>query len=224
MPVGKRRKSVVNVNRREIYRYLGCGSKLPDAATQELVEDVLKELEARVTPRFIAREYALQLDGDEIDFTCFKTTSRSLAKNLRGCEKVLLFAATLGEAPDFLCRRYARTAVSREVAVQASAAAMIEAYCNELNAVWKQEYAEKGFYLRPRFSPGYGDFPLSLQPLFLETLRAGRTIGITLTDSLLMMPTKSVTAVIGIGREKTDCEPEGCEVCENSANCPYRRS
>ena len=66
--------------------------------------------------------------------------------------------------------------------MQAAAAAMVEAYCNELNAMWKKEYLEKGLYLRPRFSPGYGDFPLSAQKQILDGLEAGKRIGITLTD------------------------------------------
>ena len=84
--------------------------------------------------------------------------------------------------------------------MQAAAAAMVEAYCNELNAGWKKEYLENGLYLRPRFSPGYGDFPLSAQKQILDGLEAGKRIGITLTEGYLMMPSKSVTAVIGVSR------------------------
>ena len=87
---------------------------------------------------------------------------------------------------------------------------------------FKAEAAEEGLYLRPRFSPGYGDLPLSCQPDFCRVLEAEKTVGITLTESFLMMPSKSVTAVIGVSKIAAGCVKEGCEVCSNK-NCLYRR-
>ena len=106
-------------------------------------------------------------------------------------------AGTVGSEVDRLLARYGKLSVAKAVVMQAAAAAMVEAYCNELNAMWKKEYLEKGLYLRPRFSPGYGDFPLSAQKQILDGLEAGKRIGITLTEGFLMLPSKSVTAVIG---------------------------
>ena len=107
--------------------------------------------------------------------------------------------------------------------MQAAAAAMVEAYCNELNVGWKKEYLGRGLYLRPRFSPGYGDFPLSVQKGILDGLEAGKRIGITLTEGFLMMPSKSVTAVIGVSKTPSSCTVEGCEACEKK-NCAFRRN
>lgn len=213
----------MNVNHREIYRYLGLGSKEPDERTSGLVESCLAELENAISPRFFSRVYPLQILPDgTIDFSCFTVTSRSLAKNLDGCEQIILFAATLGMGVDHLLRRYSRIEMSRAVVMQAASAALIEAYCNEENAKLKEQAGQKGFYLRPRFSPGYGDFSLSCQKELLGVLEAEKTVGITLTDSLLMMPSKSVSAVIGMGREYVNCEEEGCEAC-GSKSCPFRR-
>ena len=112
--------------------------------------------------------------------------------------------------------------MSRAVVLQAASAAMIEAYCNEVNAQLKKEAEGRGSYLRPRFSPGYGDFSLEYQKEICRTLSAEKTVGITLTDSLLMLPSKSVTAVIGAGKTPCGCEPEGCENC-GKTDCLYRR-
>lgn len=86
----------------------------------------------------------------------------------------------------------------------------------------EKEYLEKGLYLRPRFSPGYGDFPLSAQKEILDGLEAGKRIGITLTEGYLMMPSKSVTAVIGVSRTPAACTIEGCEAC-GKKDCAFRR-
>lgn len=215
---------MAEVNRREIYRYLGIkGQQEPDQQTKDLVEDCLGELERSVNCRSFYRRYPLTLLPDsELDFTCFKVKSRALSRNLKDCQEVILFAATLGAGVDLLLRRYSRLSMSRAVVLQACAAARIESYCNEINDKLKAEAAEEGLYLRPRFSPGYGDLPLSCQPDFCRVLEAEKTVGITLTESFLMMPSKSVTAVIGVSKIASGCVKEGCEVCSNK-NCLYRR-
>ena len=100
---------------------------------------------------------------------------------------------------------------------------MAEAWCDEVNERIKQEAADKGLYTRPRFSPGYGDFPLDNQRDIFQALQVEKRVGIALTESLLMIPSKSVTAVIGAGRDHLPCVREGCEVC-SKADCLYRRN
>ena len=86
----------------------------------------------------------------------------------------------------------------------------------------KKKRSGREKYLRPRFSPGYGDFSLDCQKDIIRALEAEKTVGVTLTDSLLMTPSKSVTAVIGAGRNEFRCELKGCEVC-GKTDCLYRR-
>ena len=208
---------------RETYRYLGLGGHEPDAATRALAEDCLAELKGVITPRQISRTFPLALTGTRCDLTCFAVESANLAKNLAGCERGRLFAATLGPGPDRLLRKYGHLSPARSVVLQAASAALIEAYCDELNETWRKEAKEEGFFLRPRFSPGYGDFPLESQRLICEVLRTGKTVGITLTDALLMMPSKSVTAVIGMAKTDAGCLSAGCEVCTKT-DCAFRRN
>jgi cobalamin-dependent methionine synthase I len=160
-------------------------------------------------------------DG-EIDGGCFHTKSRNLSKNLQDCEEIIVFAATLGTGADHLIQKYNRLQMSRAVILQAAAATMIEEYCDQVCRELKAEYEKKGWYLRPRFSPGYGDFPLECQSALLNGLEAGKRIGIKLTDSLLMMPSKSVSAVMGVSRKPYRCEVKGCESCTKT-DCAYRR-
>ena len=150
--------------------------------------------------------------------------SRSLSRNLRGCENVYLMAATLGIGPDRLIARASVTHMSRAVTLQAAAAAMIEAWCDEVNQKIIKEASEQGLYCRPRFSPGYGDFPLEYQQDFAHILRMQKEIGVSLTESLLMIPTKSVTAIIGITEEKQKCVLQGCEDCEQAPVCAFSRN
>ena len=112
--------------------------------------------------------------------------------------------------------------MSKAVVMQAASVAMLETFCDEQNQKLKEEYEEKGWYLRPRFSPGYGDFSLECQRQIAPALELNKRIGVTLTDSLLMAPSKSVTAVIGVSRLPRNCTVQGCEACAKR-DCAYRR-
>jgi len=90
------------------------------------------------------------------------------------------------------------------------------------SAELKEEAAAEGKFLRPRFSPGYGDLPLAIQPELFRVLEVQKNTGITLTESLLMMPTKSVTALIGVSTEDSHCLIQGCESC-GKRDCSFRR-
>lgn len=216
----------LEINRKEIFRYLGIRNREPDPQTQDLVESVIRELKGSIQLREFHQSFPLKVAGDQehtIDLGCFQTHSRSLEKNLRGCSEVIIMAATIGSRVDMLLRRYSATAASRGLVMQSAAAEFIESWCNYINDRLKEEAAGKGLYLRPRFSPGYGDFPLECQKDIFEALQVEKRVGIALTDSLLMLPSKSVTAVIGAGKENLSCVREGCEVCTKS-NCLYRRN
>ena len=212
------------MNLKETFRYLGYGRNRPDEQTFRLAQECWEELERTAVKRCCFREYPLSfLEGDGLDLGCFQVVSRALCKNLEGCQAVVLFAATLGVGVDGLIRKYSRLQMSRAVVMQAAAAAMLEDYCDEACGEIRQEYEKKGRHLRPRFSPGYGDFPLECQPALLTGLEAGKRIGIALTDSFLMAPSKSVTAVIGVASLNSEWGGGGCEACEKT-DCTYRRN
>ncbi len=212
------------MNTKEILRYLGYGRHEAKEQVLVLIEACVRELERAAVPKSIYKEYPLSFYGEEgIDCCAFQTCSKALKKNLKDCQSVLLFGATLGTGVDLLLHRYNRLEMSKAVVLQAAAAAMLEDYCDQMNEELEKKYEEKGLYLRPRFSPGYGDFSLECQPALLGCLEAGKRIGITLTDSLLMAPSKSVTAVIGISRIPGTCGMRSCQDCEKR-DCAYRRT
>ena len=214
---------VPDVDRREVWRYLGLRGTRPDAAMAEQIEDVIAALSGAVEPRQVSRRFALRwMGGDALEIEGLRVESRALAKNLRGCGEAFLMAATLGIAPDrLIARAQAAGEMGRAMIVQAASAAMIEAWCDVVNEDLRAQAAREGLKLRPRFSPGYGDFPLACQEGLLRLLGAQKHAGIALTDSLLMIPTKSVTAVVGLSPDGCDART-GCEAC-GRRDCAYRR-
>lgn len=214
----------MNISQHEIARYLGYHGYTPDSTIQSIIDEILRQLLSRCTPRFIYRTEELTLGPNyHVNLGCLQTVSQDLTRNLKDCSRVILLAATLGTVPDFMIRRFEKTDMVRAVVTQACSAAMIEAYLNEQQALLAQTLHEDGWYMHPRFSPGYGDFSLNVQPAFIAVLQTAKRIGVTLTDGMLMMPSKSVTAVIGLSRKPLFCHTRGCKDC-NTIHCDYRRS
>ena len=214
---------MILIDEKEILRYLGYGRKEADVQVMQSIQFAIEKLQQAAQPRWLYQIFPLQLESeDQINFSCFKAYSKNLGKNLKGCERVILFAATLGIQVDLLIERYVKLQISQGVIMQAAAAAMIEQFCDECQEELRQKMESEGWYLRPRFSPGYGDFSLNHQTEIISVLQCPKKIGLTLTDSLLMAPAKSVTAVIGLSRIKQPSHRHGCEVCEKK-DCVFRR-
>lgn len=213
----------MDINRKEIYRYLGYHGTPPDDITKNLVESCILELENKITPRNLYQVFDLKCSEQNfLEFAGLHVTSQNLKKNLEGCSRIVLFAATLGISVDLLIKKYSKIKISHAVVLQAVATAMIEEYCDLCQENIRIEQEKQGFFLRPRFSPGYGDFSLEHQKDFVRILDCAKKIGLTLTDSLILIPSKSVTAVIGLSSVSQECKKKGCEDCGKS-NCQFRK-
>lgn len=160
------------------------------------------------------------VNDDSVDIANYNIKSKNLAKALKGCNTVVVFAATLGIVADKMIAAKSVTDMARTVVLDGVCTAAIESYCNEACAQIALKLKEQNLFLRPRFSPGYGDFDISYQKCMFELLNC-RRIGLCLTDAFMLVPTKSVTAVIGIS-EKDDCAKNTCETC-NKKDCNFKR-
>lgn len=212
------------VNKREIYRYLGYGLEEPDSSMRALVDKVLSELLRAIYPKNIYRLYDCKIEKEHVFIGGMEIKSKNLAGNLAQCDTAALMAATLGIEADKLLQKYEVINMAEASIAQACGAACIEAYCNlvqEEIRITAQEKSGKPLYIRPRFSPGYGDLPLETQTEIFHALDCTKRIGLTLTQSLLMYPTKSVTAFIGFTRNPDNCHIEKCKIC-GKKDCEYR--
>lgn len=177
------------LRRKEILRYAGVQGDAP--LLEPLIDSCLAELEGRLHYKICYGIFPITMREGMPSPGFAVAPSADLARNLSGCPRVLLFAATLGLEIDRLIARYGRTEPSRALLLQAIGAERIEALCDAFEAQIEEPHA-------PRFSPGYGDFSLEAQREIFRVLDCPRRIGLTLNESLLMSPTKSVTALIGL--------------------------
>ena len=211
-----------DVIRKETLRYLGLGSAEPDEKTLEMVNMAIALLSERCRPKNTSRIVEIsagtgdiRLEGGTVIY------SESIARVMSGCSEMLVFGATLGAEADMLIKRETAANIAMGAVMQAAAAAYIEEYCDELQTELNKRFSAEGEPLGDRFSPGYGDFALEYQRELFAILDCPRRIGLTLTDSFIMIPSKSVTAVIPIGGS---CGRQlGCRYCEKT-DCQYRRA
>ncbi len=219
----------LQIDRAEALRYLRWQSteKLPPEMAEQLgraENDIL----AAAQPRFVYKCFAMEKAADKV---CLQgsglvLTGRDIACLLQNARECLLLAATLGGRVDEIIRRAEICDISRALLLDACASAAVESLCEQLQDALREQLQAQGVYMTARFSPGYGDLPLSCQPQFCATLDTVRSIGLTVSRSGLLLPRKSVTAVIGLLTEPPAAAQltlqHNCAACRLK-NCPYRR-
>ena len=181
------------IRRDEILRYAGVRG---DAFSIEpMLSEYLREAQKVLTYSVCYTEFSIEEKENLLDLGFVTTESRDLQKNLSGCSSGIVFAATVGVALDRLIARSAATSPTKALLLQAIGAERIESLCDLFcrDLAGKQE----NYLLRPRFSPGYGDLPLEIQKNIFALLDCPKRIGLSLNQSLMLSPSKSVTALIG---------------------------
>lgn len=209
--------------RKEALAYLGCrDNPPPELVTQ--VEWGLSEVEKMAPPRIVWREFPLErVGGLALAGTVLTLSGKDLEELLQESQRVILLAATMGREAETAIRRAQVQDVGKGLILDCCISAAVETACNQWQAWWEQEAEARGEYLTDRFSPGYGDLPLSLQKDFLEVLDAPRKIGLYATPEFLLTPRKSVTAVLGIAKTPQPRRFGGCAQCPRYGDCQLRK-
>ena len=186
---------------KEILHYAMLPSFAP--APEELpLKESLEAARGAAQCRAVWCRYPLKRNGEELDLGFAKTTSQGLKRHLEGCDEIVLFACTAGAEMDRRISRAKLQSPAKGLLMHAIGAQQVEGGCDRLCRQLAEQFPDK--QLTDRYSPGYGDLPLEMQRDVMTALDCGRTVGIILTDSLLMTPSKSVTAIIGMKERKPE--------------------
>lgn len=198
----------MDLDHREIARYLGRQTELPPEVAAHAAACQV-ELARAVTPRTLGRRLPL---------TALAGQSRDLDHHLRHCREGFLYAVTLGVEADRLLRRWAVQSMARAAVGQAVCAVWLDALCAQ---VCEAIPTGAGEFLTAPFSPGYGDWPLAAQKQVLDLLDAPKRLGLTLTSGGMLVPEKSVTAVVGFSDQAEEHCGQKCMRCQKT-DCPFR--
>lgn len=221
------------INRDEVLRYLGIRDRaLADHQTLQEVEALASELEAKLTGRWLYESYPIERRSDEaiwLKGLSGPLTGRDIVRLLAPCDRVYLMACTLGPQAERWITLKSHLSPTAGLIADACASAYTEAWCDRCEL----EIRSRAGNLTFRYSPGYGDLPLSVQRVILDALVASKRIGLSLSDSDLLTPRKSVVAILGVLPEENPetpggpeaphrCGLENCELCPLKDNCGRR--
>ena len=221
-----------SVARAEVLRYLGYSGQQLTAELDARIDAGVERCLALARPTGCMRVFDVsgrdERDGEPVISlagTALELRGRSIAAHLAGAEAVGVLAVTLGMGVEAELRRLSLSDRVGQLIFDAAGSALVERAADAAEATVVAAAAERGLFCGTRFSPGYGDFPLATQPVLLATLDAQRALGITLSSELLMAPTKSVTAVVGLFAEpRPDAGHESCAACLCRDFCLLLRS
>lgn len=184
-----------NVDIKQVLRYAGAHDS--GEGIKKLVDDCIKKLENNYAFNVCYTKVPLSINGTACNFGAFSVKSASLSEHLRSCDSAVIFAATIGLSADRIISKYSKISPSHAVILDAVCTERIEALCD----VFCEKLSHSHKTTR-RFSAGYGDVPLEVQKDIFALLDCPKNIGLTLNDSLIMSPSKSVTAIVGINSKE----------------------
>lgn len=214
------------LNREEIIRYLGYQNQEPDEIMLEEIKICEDEFYKVMKPNFHYEVFDLKREGERLILAddSFEFLGEDIKKHLEGCEKVAFSCATLSLGVDELIDQAQKEDMLMAFIYDAIANAVIE----EVRANAERSIANRfpDYFCNWQYGIGYGDLPLSLQPLFLKRIEAEEKIGLTCNDRCLLVPLKSVTGFIGLSKKEQvnkSCNQRHCQTCNHRENCIYQK-
>lgn len=213
----------MELDREEILRYLGAGGAQVPPEVARLVEEVAAQVEATARPRTVWRVFELERQGEipVLPQAGLVLEGRSARLMLEESDRCVLLAATMGAEFDAALRTAQAADMARAVVLDACGSAGVEWACDRAEEEIRQRLPE--IHLTDRFSPGYGDLPLTLQSTLCAALDTPRRLGLHVTPSCLLNPGKSVTAFIGLAHTPQRRRIRGCAYCALAATCTLRK-
>lgn len=205
----------------EVLQYLGCrGGAVPEGQAS-LLQSCAEQVMTVARPRIVYRFFPLsrgQLEGAALTLS-----GQDIQRHLEGCVQGVLMAATLGPEVETLLMRTQVVDMARALVLDSAASAAIENVCDNLESDLRRDCQARGLFLTDRFSPGYGDLPLSLQAPVCEVLDTRRRIGLAVSASGILIPRKSVTALLGVSPAPRTRPFAGCAGCPRFQSCDRKR-
>ena len=211
------------LDQNEALRYLGYGGNAPDTKVQDLLDECEELLHSIAKPRFVYKVFDIDLvqDGVAVLNTNLVMPGNSIKEHLNGCEKAVLMGVTISMDVDRLLRKTQVNDMTRAVIIDSLASVAVEQVCNKIEEFIKNDLAE--YNQTWRFGVGYGDLPLNIQGDFLDVINAPKQIGLSASKTNMLIPTKSVTAIIGLSKKEIVKIKRGCQTCNMKDSCTYRK-
>lgn len=214
---------ISDLNKKEALRYMGQADSDCDDRLSILMEQCEKRLLSVIRPRYLYQCFDIKEndEGIHVENTSLTLVGNDIKRHLKGCTKAVLLCTTLSAEADRVIRIAGLKDMLEALTLDCLASTAVEQLCDKAELKIKEDYPE--YEMTWRYGIGYGDLPISLQKDFLNVLNAPKLIGLNVTESFILTPRKSVTAVIGLSKDKIEPAKRGCAVCTLKGTCAYRK-
>ena len=209
------------LDRAQALRYMAYSSGELSVTAQKYLDECESRLLDVIKPRSVYRVFDITSLSPTVLAGSISLPGNDISSHLDGCRKAAMLTVTVGDEADRLIRTMQIEDMAKAVMTDAFASAAVEQAADITEDMIAKE--NEGCFLTWRFSPGYGDLPLSAQKLFLQCTDARRRIGVACLESDLLTPVKSVTAIVGISDSPIEKKRRGCVVCQLADECLFRK-
>lgn len=206
---------------REVLHFLGWRGNPVEPELLEQIRQIMKEVQEEITAKVITRAFSFD-EKHGLKDTVFLPAGDDMRRLLEDCNGAVLMAATLGVQSERMLLRCQARSSKDALLMDAVLSAAIEAVCDDQERIIRKKYIQENLYLTDRFSPGYGDMPLEQTKEICAVLQTEKTIGLHVLQSGIMIPRKSVTAIMGVSAKKMRMRPSRCAICSMRENCMLR--
>lgn len=215
----------LKINRDEVLRYLGYRNQVIDENILRLIDECIDETRYLAESRYVYKFFEIDNDNGKITLRNSKIelSGKNIFDHLKDSKVCILMSATTGSAIDMKIRYYEKINMTKALILDACASTAIEEVCDNAGSEIKEKLINQNKTITSRFSPGYGDLPMDLQRQFILVLEAGKAIGLTASSSNILIPRKSVTAIMGIIDKNDKVEEKSCLKCNKYSSCHFRR-
>lgn len=209
----------------EVLRYLGYKKQKLSKSIDELIDKTIDESKKLIMPKCIYFKYKKHTkeDGIYVDKTNLILKGKDIENHLLYANEIFIIAATVGIKIEQKIKLYEKLDLTKALILDSCATVAIEEFLDELEEKIKLDARKKNLATTFRYSPGYGDLPLDIQKDIINTLKADKAIGLTVSSHHLLFPRKSVTAIMGLIPIDKEAKQRGCEACKNYNNCNFRK-
>ena len=215
----------LSIPKKEVLRYLGHKNQEINGNIDRLIDETIEEAKELIAPKKVVARYRITIKdtGVYLDNTNLVLTGEDIKNHLKYSKDIYIMAVTLGSVIEKKIAYYEKIDLTKAIILDSCATTAVEEFCNYIEEDIKKIAENENMGITFRYSPADGDLPIDIQKDFLDTLNATKVIGLTVSRHNLLMPRKSVTAIIGLIPKDKELNKRTCEVCSNYENCKFRK-
>lgn len=213
------------ISKPEVLRYLGYSNQEINPKLNILIDNCIKETLNIIKPMYIYKFFSINIKDYKVNVlgTNLALEGNDILNHLKRCSKCAILAATLGIKFDNKVKYLEKSSMTEALIIDSCGTEAIELLCDQAENEIKLQANKDGFNITSRYSPGYGDFSITIQNDILNILSAQCSIGLTANENSILIPRKSVTAIIGFTKSNINPNKRSCINCNKYKNCQYRK-